>query len=72
VEEAVMTSKPTNLTDPCPFCLSGQTEFLQADGDRWFVACGECGATGPIDSSPLRAHSPWAALSAVRRAGEKD
>ena len=66
-----MAPPVSHLAAPCPFCLSGHTEFLQAERDRWFVACRECGATGPIDSSPLRAHSPWAALAAVRRAGEK-
>ncbi|NJD25316.1 MAG: hypothetical protein FIB06_07900 [Betaproteobacteria bacterium] len=64
-----MNPPPTHLADPCPFCLSGQTEFLQAERDRWFVACHDCGATGPVDSSPLRAHSTWAVLSAARRGG---
>jgi uncharacterized Zn finger protein len=67
-----MNPPSNHLAAPCPFCLSEQTEFLQADRDSWFVACGECGATGPIASSPLRAHSPWAALAAARRAGEKN
>jgi hypothetical protein len=62
-----MTPPVTQLVAPCPFCLSEQTEFLQPEPERWFVACHGCGATGPVDATPMRAHSPWAALSAVRR-----
>jgi hypothetical protein len=62
-----MTPPVTQFAAPCPFCLSEETEFLQPEAGRWFVACNGCGATGPLGSSPMRAHSPWAALAAARK-----